>query len=208
MQRHDITTLIRDTEAHERALFTLAPPDQLPGVPDANLPRRSTVHVNGTGLGRSQRQGNAVATLLGGELGEQIRKENSKDGREKGEVNVNLLLKGAEKLCNAYPIAGGLERIASLRSRYDQLQASITRLEGRVAKQTSQLAALNKHKDGDDFEDEEEGAEDNDEDAPETNVTETDIQKENEEIEELEKKKRLLEERVTGMESDLGGLLR
>lgn len=48
---------------------------------------------------RSQKQGSAVATLLGGELGEQIRKEGVREGNERGEVDVNLLLKGAEKLC-------------------------------------------------------------------------------------------------------------
>ena len=42
----------------------------------------------------------AVATLLGGELGEQIRKEGAKEAKERGEVDVNLLLKGAEKLCS------------------------------------------------------------------------------------------------------------
>ena len=48
---------------------------------------------------RSQRHVSAVATLLGGELGEQIRKEGAKEGKERGEVDVDLLLKGAEKLC-------------------------------------------------------------------------------------------------------------
>jgi len=47
--------------------------------------------------------------------------------------------------------------------------------------------------------------------APEpatTQVTDEDIERELEEIRELEKKKRALEDRVTGMERDLGGLLR
>lgn len=108
MHSHDITALIRDTEAHERALFTLATPHQGTQSPAATVPRRSTVYgPNRTGepyaangeLMRSQRQGSAVATLLGGELGEQIRKEGTKEGKERGEVDVNLLLKGAEKLC-------------------------------------------------------------------------------------------------------------
>jgi len=72
------------------------------------FPRRSTVHglnantepyANGTGLTRSKQQGSAVTTLLGGELGEQIRKEGAKESKERGEVDVNLLLSGAEKLC-------------------------------------------------------------------------------------------------------------
>ncbi len=40
-----------------------------------------------------------MATLLGGELGEQINKGGISDSKEKGEVDVNVLLKGAEKLC-------------------------------------------------------------------------------------------------------------
>lgn len=55
--------------------------------------------MNGGGRLRSQRNVSAVATLLGGELGEQIRREGEKEGKERGEVDVNLLLKGAEKLC-------------------------------------------------------------------------------------------------------------
>ncbi len=101
LNSHDITALIRDTEAHERALFTLAPTDQ------ASTSRRSTVHglksngesINGSGLVRVPRHDSAVATLLGGELGEQIRKGGTSDSKEKGEVDVDVLLKGAEKLC-------------------------------------------------------------------------------------------------------------
>lgn len=199
--------MIRDTETHERALFTVAPPDQLPGVPDAHLPRRQTFHgSNGRATGRIQNAGSTAATLLGGELGEQIRKETSREGKDRSEVDVNLLLKGAEKLCNIYPIAGGPERLTSLRSRFEQLNASISRYEDRVTKQGAQLAKLNKAKNGDD---------ENSDEASEASdpglgmpVTAEDIQQELEEIEELEKKKRVLEERVKGMERDLGGLLR
>lgn len=100
--------MIRDTEAHERALFTLGPSDQSSRPSTANIDRRSKVHdlngagehyTNGNGFTRSQRHVSAVATLLGGELGEQIRKEGAKEGKEWGEVDVNLLLKDAEKLC-------------------------------------------------------------------------------------------------------------
>ena len=122
-------------------------------------------------------------------------------------MDVHLLLKGAEKLCSAYPIAGAPERIASLRARYEQLNASIGRYEDRVSKQSAQLAKLNKHKDGD--EDVEEDDQDESDYTPAVNqVTEQDIEQELEEIEELEKKKRALEDRVSGMERDLGGLLR
>ena len=209
LQPHDITSLIRDTEPHERALYTLAPPDQLAGVPDANVPRRSTFHnTNGSSLNRSQRPGSTAATLLGGELGDQIRKETSREGKDRSEVDVNLLLKGAEKLCSAYPIVGAPERIASLRSRYELVNASINRYEARVSKQNVQLARLKKN-DDDDNDEPEDTDEGPAEQAPlESHVTQEDIQHELDEIEELEKKKRMLEERVSGMERDLGGLLR
>ena len=100
--------MIRDTEPHERALFTLAEPDRGSRPFDASVARRSTVHglngagqsyEHGTGLVRSQRPRSAVSTVLGGELGEQI-KETVKEGKDKGEVDVDLLLQGAEKLCS------------------------------------------------------------------------------------------------------------
>lgn len=43
---------------------------------------------------------------------------------------------------------------------------------------------------------------------PVLNVTDEDIQRELDEIKQLDAKKRRLESRVTGMERDLGGLLR
>ena len=109
LHSHDITALIRDTEAHERVLFTLAEPDRGSYTSAANVARRSTVHGlngagdnygNGNGLLRGQRPRSAVATLLGRDFGEQMRKEGAKDGKERGQVDVELLLKGAEKLCS------------------------------------------------------------------------------------------------------------
>lgn len=41
----------------------------------------------------------AAATLLGEDLEEQFRREGLKEQKERGEVNVELLLQGAEKLC-------------------------------------------------------------------------------------------------------------
>jgi len=55
--------------------------------------------MTGGGRLRNQKNGSVVATLLGGDLGEQIRTEGTKEGKERGEVDVNVLLKGAEKLC-------------------------------------------------------------------------------------------------------------
>ena len=101
----------------------------------------------------------------------------------------------------------------SLRSRYEQLNSSITRYESKVSRQMAQLARMNKHKDGNvDDDDDKEVLEDEDVNAIEgqggIHVTEEDIRRENDEIRELEKKKQQLEERVKGMERDLGGLRR
>ncbi|KAM0805506.1 DASH complex subunit Spc34-domain-containing protein [Usnea florida] len=220
LHSHDITALIRDTEAHERALFTLAEPDRGSYPSAANVARRSTVHGlngagdtygNGNGLLRGQRPRSAVATLLGGEYGEQMRKDGAK---ERGQVDVELLLKGAEKLCSVFPIDGAPEKIVSLRSRYEQLNSSIARYESKVSRQMAQLARMNKRKDGDvdDDDDDTEMLEDEDVNAiegqGETHVTEEDIRRENDDIRELEKKKQQLEERVKEMERDLGGLRR
>lgn len=100
----------------------------------------------------------------------------------------------------------------SLRSRYEQLNSSIARYESKVSKQMAQLAKMNKHKDGglDDGDDEVLDDEDVNTDGRQggIDVTEEDIRREDDEIRELEKKKRQLEDRVTGMDRDLGGLMR
>ena len=103
LRSHDITTLIRDTESHERALFDISPLTS-----DGRVPRRSTIHssrgpserlFNGIDQNRQPRYGSTAATLLAGELGDQIRKEGEKGARERDEIDVEVLLKGAEKLC-------------------------------------------------------------------------------------------------------------
>ena len=108
LNSHDITTLIRDTEDHERALFTLAPQDKSAGSFAGYTTRRATSHgfqaqgqqsVNGGDGARSIKVRPTVATLLGGDLGKRLREESTKEGKDRGEVDVDLLLKGAEKLC-------------------------------------------------------------------------------------------------------------
>lgn len=75
-----------------------------------------------------------------------------------------------------------------------------------------QLEKMNRHKDGNqEYEDEDGEDLGVDVDVENTQgflVTEEDLRREDEEIRELEKKKRGLEDRVSGMERDLGGLLR
>ena len=81
-----------------------------------------------------------------------------------------------------------------------------------MSRQMAQLAKMNKHKDGDMDVGDDETIEDDHVDAGEDQgeilVTEEDIQREDDEIRELEKKRRQLEDRVAGMDRDLGGLMR
>ena len=81
-----------------------------------------------------------------------------------------------------------------------------------MSKQTAHLARMNRAKNGDDDFDEEHNYSDEEmtiqTDFQGLHVTEADLERENQEIRDLEKKKRTLEDRVSGMERDLGGLLR
>ena len=110
LKSHDITSLIRDTEPHERALFTFTPSRQ-----NTFDPRSSSTHENapyeyghsmdgrhpgtGTALYPDSLRSTAVRTLLGGEVLEQIRKSNTKETLERTDVDVKLLLEGADILC-------------------------------------------------------------------------------------------------------------
>ena len=120
LHSHDITALIRDTEDHERALFQIAPPvapNTIEREKDANPSRRSTIFpVNNDGeamVNRGQssktpRKQSAVAKVLGREMMKEIEKSSGAtgnvqydgNGRGKGEVNMEVLLRGAEKLCS------------------------------------------------------------------------------------------------------------
>lgn len=108
---------------------------------------------------------------------------------------------------------GARDRISSLRSRFDQLTASVTRYEARVSKQAAQLAKRNRRGNPNDDGDDtclEELTYPTSEDRPvnEMPITVEDLEREEQEIRELERKKRTLEDRLSGMEKDLGGLLR
>ena len=102
-----------------------------------------------------------------------------------------------------------MDKIDSLRMRYKQLTSSIERYEARVAKQASQLERMNQSKNYND--NERYDNKDNNEalhKQQHSEITVEDIQREEAEMKELEKKKRGLEDRVSGYERDIGGLLR
>ncbi|OBT49024.1 hypothetical protein VE00_00072 [Pseudogymnoascus sp. WSF 3629] len=217
---HDITALIRDTEPHERALFSVPPPPPRDSsiYPDpsttSTASRRQTVFNVAGGevvssastTSRAPRRNTAVAAVLGADLNSEIRKS---ENVQKGDLDVEVLLRGAEKLGEVYVMEGARERIAQLRARYARIQTSLQHYEMKVGKQTRELERMNRQGgdwDGDGLDEEVAGEEEGD--ADDAVVTDELLRMEEEEILELERKKRELEERVEGMERDLGGLLR
>ncbi|RAL06380.1 uncharacterized protein BO80DRAFT_430719 [Aspergillus ibericus CBS 121593] len=208
---HDITSLIRDTEAHERALFQTDPSVKSVGS-QRRATRRGTQfpqESEGESMAsriysaRNNKSQSAVARVLGSDMMEEIKRSAGTSSRGRGEVNVDVLLRGAEILCNVYPVAGAHEKIAGLRYRHELVTESINELEARVARITAELEKIS-HSYGDDFDD----YDGTDAVQPEVaQVTDADLEREMAEIRELERKKRSLEARVNGMERDLGGLL-
>lgn len=230
LSNHDITSLIRDTEAHERALFSVPPPPPQPSTaqakPDQHPPpkqssRRQTVFnvasgevtTSGANTGRASsaapRRHTAVAAVLGGDLHDQIRRserglwsKRAADNNQGQGVDVELLLKSAEKLCGVYPLPGALERIPAQRSKYAHNLNTLAYYEAKVAEQAEALGRQHKDMWSDEEEEEEE--------APAADgaiMTEEELRREEEEVQELDKKKRELQERLKAMEKDLGGLL-
>lgn len=124
-----------------------------------------------------------------------------------GEVDVEVLLRGVETLNEVYEMPGVTGRVAACRSRYTDVGESLVVLESKVARLTRELDRMNRG----DWEGEEDEDEEDDggvADEIEVEVTDEDLRREEEEVRELERKKRQLEDRVSGMERDLGGLLR
>ena len=112
------------------------------------------------------------------------------------------------KCCS--PIEGGQQRIDSLRLRHEQLASSIARYEARITKQAVRLDEMTRSTGRDDHEDLRDCDEDNRSErmVGPVSISEEAIRYEELEMRELEEKKRNLEERVNGMEMDLGGLMR
>jgi hypothetical protein len=231
LSNHDITSLIRDTETHERALFSVPPPPTLAAKPEpqpeqGNVSRRQTVFnvaagevTTGAPSSRSignPRRSTAVAAVLGGDLHAKItrRAPASTHVQTAGggcDVDVEVLLQSAEKLCNVYPLPGALERIPELRQKWANQSNTLAYYEAKVAEQAERLVRMNKRPDDFGNEDEEEGA--NEFEEPVKNgimdslMTEEDLRREEEEVRELDKKKKELQERLRAMDKDLGGLL-
>ncbi|KAH0441915.1 DASH complex subunit Spc34 [Colletotrichum camelliae] len=213
----DITSLIRDTEAHERALFSVPPPpapatSQNPD-PKPNNRRQTVFNVasgevttgppaaRGGGAGGPRRH-TAVSAVLGGDLHDQLRRGERQAASKGGDVDVEVLLKGATKLCGVYALPGALERIPQLRNRYAHQTNTLAYYEAKVVEHQAALERMNKeHWMGDDEEPED------DEEEDEDIMTEEEYRAEEELVRDLDKKKRELQQRLRAMDKDLGGLL-
>ncbi|KAL4930228.1 uncharacterized protein BDV17DRAFT_44515 [Aspergillus undulatus] len=209
---HDITSLIRDTEAHERALF-----QSDPSAKASSAQRRATMRAaqfqqevetesmaSRIYSARNNRNQSAVARVLGSDMMEEIKRSaRTSSNGPRGEVNIDLLLRGAEILCNVYPVPGAQDKISSLRYRNQLISDSIAELEERVTRNTAELERMSRSYNGD-YDDFVDPGFSNHET---TGITDADLVQESDEIRELERRKRSLEDRVNGMERDLGGLM-
>ncbi|KAG9190218.1 DASH complex, subunit Spc34 [Alternaria panax] len=228
LQNHDITSLIRDTEIHERALFSVPPPPAAPkhAEPAPSTNRRNTIFNPNGGGGtstsggganavRAPRRNTAVAAVLGNELVERIRRGGGGgagsglgyrmyNGSNKNEIDVESLLEGAEKLLGVYPIPGIHDRIAAMRQRHAQVAASVEYYEARLAEQQTQLSKLSRSRG--DYMDEDVDEVEEEPDPVTAPLTEEDLRREEEEMRQLERKKKELEDRVTSMSRDISGL--
>ncbi|KAK2003015.1 DASH complex subunit Spc34 [Colletotrichum falcatum] len=225
----DITSLIRDTEAHERALFSVPPPppshsssaSQNADAKPTSSRRQTVFNVasgevttgpppgssrSGVGAMGGPRRHTAVSAVLGGDLHAQLRRGERQAASKGGDVDVEILLMGASKLCGVYALPGALERIPQLRSRYAHQTNTLAYYEAKVAEHQAALEKMNKDHwmtEGD----EEQEDEEEDEGEGEDLMTEDDLRAEEEIVRELDKKKRELQARLRTMEKDLGGLL-
>jgi hypothetical protein len=147
------------------------------------------------------RRNTAVAAVLGCDLHAQIVR---RGGPGTGDVNIEVLLQGAEKLCNVYPLPGALERIPAQRQKYAHQSNTLAYYEAKVAEQQEALVRMN----ADRWADEDDGDENEAFEEEVVGLTEDDLRREEEEVRELERKKRELQARLRAIESDLGGLLR
>ena len=211
---HEITTLIRDTEPYERALFSLDP------NATRSSSRSASARVNGVSTvdrgvhgrksiypTRPSIKQSAVARVLGPDMLREIQQSSGSAAKGKSGVNIEVLLQGAERLCEAYAVQGAPDKIAAIRKRHQQISTSVDDYQERVSIQQSKFE---RYQSGSGY-----GVDDHGNDlidvadtlnsAP--SYTEHDFQTEEAEIKDLEAKKKALEARVAGMEKDLGGLM-
>jgi hypothetical protein len=152
----------------------------------------------------------AVAAVLGGEMHDQLRRGagGRACGGGGGDVDVEILLRGAEKLCGVYELPGARDRIAILRSKYRNGKNTTAYYEAKVSEQADQLASMNRDWLHDEEEDDDSDKHEGDGVGDESKVwTEEDLRREEGEAREMEAKKKELQGRLRAMQKDLGGLM-
>jgi len=194
----DVTSLIRDTETHERALFTVPSSGQTSERSVQPLLRDKKQRMS-----MAPRRNTAVHSVLGSDMIEQLRRGGGGGpgggigGSVPGEVDVELLLLGAEKLNGVYHITKAGERIERARERYEQLAESVANYEALVAAQRQQLELL-QHRD------------DYDDELPVPQqveaVTDEMIEQEEQAIVELERKKEDMEKKIKGIDRKMNSV--
>lgn len=183
LHNHEITSLIRDTEPHERGLFSVDPAfGQSNNYSNESGTRRKTTHST------TQGHSSTVARVLGSDMLKKIQ-SSTREGTRGRRVDVEVLLQGAEKLCSVYDVPGTADRVNAIRTRYHPLTTSITQLEDKLVQQQSSLPRPNLDGKGsiDPLKEDE------------SKVDEETLQK-------LEEKKMALEARLAALDKDLGGL--
>ena len=106
------------------------------------------------------------------------------DGR--GDVDIEVLLGGAEKLCTVYPLPGALERIPAQRQKNHQLNNTLAYYEAKISEQQEALERLNVERWVDDEDDEEKPIEE-----IRNTMTEDDLRREEEEVRELDRERKI-----------------
>ena len=84
-------------------------------------------------------QQSAVARVLGNELLHEVRQTSGSAAKGKAAVNIEVLLRGAERLCEVYAVAGAAEKITYIRRRHQQYEESVAEYQDKVLKQQKRM---------------------------------------------------------------------
>lgn len=196
LHNHEITALIRDTEPHERGLFSVDHAIGQNGTKKADNTHSNDGNARRkTGQGAVHAQSSTVARVLGPEMLRKIQSSTQEGGRGR-KIDLETLLQGAEKLCSAYDVSGTKDRIDAIRTRHQSLITSIASYEQKLSRQHPRgpRAGADETVSGISASDMSHTAEAD----PSSNEEDT--------LQTLEERKKTLESRIAAMERDLGGL--
>ena len=87
---------------------------------------------------RAPRRNTAVSAVLGADLNSAIKRTEA-SGVGKGDLDIEVLLRGAEKLGEVYHLEGARDRIFQARHRYARIEKSVRWYQEKVDKQKGEL---------------------------------------------------------------------